>query len=41
MDLLLRRFEGLARGEFGAVEGNKMINSSYQECIESIKKQNI
>lgn len=33
MDLLLRRFEGLARGEFGTIEGNKIINSSYQNAI--------
>ena len=33
MDLLLRRFEALARGEFGTIEGNKIINSSYQDAI--------
>lgn len=33
MDLLLRRFEGLVRGEFGTVEGNKVINTSYQNAI--------
>ncbi|MCL5502180.1 hypothetical protein M5Y49_26390 [Escherichia coli] len=33
MDLLLRRFEALARGEFGKIEGNKIINSSYQDAI--------
>lgn len=33
MESLLRRFEGLARGEFGTIEGNKIINSSYQDAI--------
>ncbi|HEO9916652.1 hypothetical protein CRX67_09500 [Enterobacteriaceae bacterium A-F18] len=34
MDSILRRFEGLVRGEFGAVEGNKMISSAYHQSIE-------
>ena len=33
MDLLLRRFEGVAGGEFGSFEGNKIINSSFQNAI--------
>lgn len=33
IDSLLRRFEGLTRGELGTAEGNKFIFSSYQNAI--------
>ncbi|VTP13191.1 hypothetical protein PUATCC27989T_01025 [Phytobacter ursingii] len=34
MDSLLRRFESLVRGEFGTIEGNKLVESSYKDAIQ-------
>lgn len=33
MTQLLMRFEGLTRGEYGGIEGNKLIKSAYENSI--------
>lgn len=33
MTQLLMRFEGLTRGEYGRVEGNRLIKSAYENAI--------